>query len=63
VSSVTATISGSWSPNLLAYDYAFKRGNFGSGAVIGVMMMTIGIVTSYAVIRLTNFYSTDFTSS
>ena len=63
LSSVTATISGTWSPNLLAYDYAFKRGNFGSGAVIGVMMMTIGILTAYAVIRFTNFYSTDFTSN
>ena len=63
LSSVTATISGTWSPNLLAYDYAFKRGNFGSGAVIGIMMMTIGILTSYAVIRLTHFYSTDVTTS
>jgi multiple sugar transport system permease protein len=63
LSSVTATISGTWSPNLLAYDYAFKRGNFGAGAVIGILMMTIGILTAYAVIRLTNFYSTDVTTS
>ena len=62
-STVTATISGTWSPNLLAYDYAFKRGNFGAGAVIGVMMMIIGIVTSYAVIRITKFYSTEISSS
>ena len=60
---VTATISATWSPNLLAYDYAFKRGNFGAGAVIGVMMMIIGILTSYAVIRITNFYSTEISSS
>lgn len=61
-SAVTATISSTWSPNLLAYDYAFRRGNFGSGAVIGLMMMTIGIALAYAVIRVTNFYSTDVTS-
>ncbi len=63
MSTVTATISATYSPNLLAYDYAFRRGNFGSGAVIGVMMMLIGVTLAYIVIRATNFYSTETTAS
>ena len=63
MSTVTATISATYSPNLLAYDYAFRRGNFGSGAVIGVMMMIIGVGLAYIVIRATNFYSTETTAS
>jgi len=63
MSTVTATISNRWSPNLLAYQYAFQRGNFGAGAVIGVLMMIIGVGLAYVVIRATNFYSTDVTVS
>lgn len=62
MSSVTATISATWSPNLLAYDYAFRRGNFGSGAVIGVIMMIIGIAIAYVVIKATDFYSTEISA-
>ena len=62
MSTVTATISKTYSPNLLAYDYAFQRGNFGAGAVIGVMMMIIGVGLAYVVIRATNFYSTETTA-
>jgi multiple sugar transport system permease protein len=63
MSTQTATITNLWSPNLLAYDYAFRRGNFGSGAVIGVMMMIIGIALAYIVIKVTNFYSTEISAS
>ncbi|MCE5259888.1 MAG: sugar ABC transporter permease [Chloroflexi bacterium] len=59
MSTVTATISKTYSPNLLAYDYAFKRGNFGAGAVISVMMMIIGVTLAYVVIKSTNFYSIE----
>lgn len=59
MSTVTATISKTYSPNLLAYDYAFKRGNFGGGAVLSVMMMILGVSIAYIVIRVTNFYSID----
>ena len=63
MSSVSATLSGQWSPNQMGYYYAFKLGNFGASAVVSVLMMFIGIVTAYVVIRVTNFYSTDFSSS
>jgi multiple sugar transport system permease protein len=63
MSSVSATLTSQWSPNQMGYYYAFKLGNFGAAAVVSVLMMLIGIVTAYVVIRVTNFYSTDFSSS
>jgi multiple sugar transport system permease protein len=63
MSSVTATISNLWSPNLVSYNWAFGLGNFGASAVVSVLMMVIGIICAYTVIRATNFYSTDATSS
>ena len=63
MSGVTATISNLWSPNLVAYNWAFGLGNFGASAVISVLMMIIGVVLAYAIIRATNFYSTDASAS
>ena len=62
MSGVTATISNLWSPNLVSYNWAFGLGNFGASAVISVMMMIIGILCAYGIIRATNFYSTEQTS-
>jgi multiple sugar transport system permease protein len=59
MSGVTATISNLWSPNLVSYNWAFGLGNFGASAVISVLMMIIGVVLAYSIIRATNFYSTD----
>ena len=63
MSGVSATLSSQWSPNQLGYYYAFRLGNFGASAVVSVMMMIIGIITAYAVIRVTNFYSTEVSST
>ena len=63
MSGVTATISNLWSPNLVAYNWAFGLGNFGASAVISVLMMIIGVVLAYSIIRATNFYSTDASAS
>jgi len=63
MSTVSATLSSQWAPNQLSYYYAFRIGNFGASAVVSVMMMIIGIVTAYAVIRGTGFYSTEYTAS
>ena len=63
MSTVSATLSSQWAPNQLSYYYAFRIGNFGASAVVSVMMMIIGIVTAYAVIRATGFYSTEYTAS
>ncbi len=63
MSSASATISNEWSPNLVSYTWAFGIGNFGASAVVSVLMMLIGIVCAYAVIRATNFYSTEQTNA
>jgi multiple sugar transport system permease protein len=63
MSSVTATIDKLWSPNLVSYNWAFGIGNFGASAVISVLMMILGIVCAYAVIRATNFYSNEMTAN
>jgi len=59
MSSVTATIDKLWSPNLISYNWAFGIGNFGAAAVISVLMIILGIVCAYAIIRATNFYSSE----
>lgn len=52
-----------WSPNQLAYSYAFTIGNFGVSAAISLAMMAIGLVAAIVVIRYTGFYRTDATAS
>jgi multiple sugar transport system permease protein len=59
MSTVTATIDKLWSPNLISYNWAFGIGNFGAAAVISVLMIILGIVCAYAIIRATNFYSSE----
>ncbi len=59
MSSVTATIDKLWSPNLISYNWAFGIGNFGAAAVISVLMIILGIICAYAIIRATNFYSSE----
>jgi multiple sugar transport system permease protein len=61
MSSVTATIDKLWSPNLVSYNWAFGIGNFGASAVISVLMIVLGVACAYAVIRATNFYSSEMT--
>lgn len=52
-----------WSPNQLAYSYAFVIGNFGVSAAISLAMMVIGLVAATLIIRYTGFYQTDATAS
>jgi multiple sugar transport system permease protein len=59
MSTVTATIDKEWSPNLISYNWAFGIGNFGAASVISVLMIILGIICAYAVIRATNFYSSE----
>ncbi len=63
MSTVTATIDKLWSPNLISYNWAFGIGNFGAAAVISVLMMILGIICAYAIIRATNFYSNEMMAS
>jgi multiple sugar transport system permease protein len=54
-----STISPTWSPNQLAYYFAFTYGNFGAAAAISLLMVAIGLVGALAIIRLTGFFRTD----
>ena len=59
MSSVTATIDKLWSPNLVSYNWAFGIGNFGAASVISVLMIILGTACAWAIIRATNFYSSE----
>jgi multiple sugar transport system permease protein len=54
-----ATISPTWSPNELAYTFAFTNGNFGAAAAISLLMVALGLAGALAIIRLTGFFRTD----
>jgi multiple sugar transport system permease protein len=48
-----------WSPNQLAYFFAFEMGNFGAAAALSLLMLLIGLVASYLIIRWTGFFSIE----
>ena len=48
-----------WSPNQLAYSFAFDLGNFGASAALALIMLIIGLGASYLMIRWTGFFKID----
>jgi len=48
-----------WSPNQLAYSFAFEMGNFGAAAALSLLMLLIGLGASYLVIRWTGFFNIE----
>jgi multiple sugar transport system permease protein len=48
-----------WSPNQLAYSFAFEMGNFGAAAALSLLMLIIGLGASYLVIRWTGFFNIE----
>jgi multiple sugar transport system permease protein len=54
-----STISPTWSPNELAYYFAFTEGNFGAAAAISLLMVAIGLAGALLIIRATGFFRTD----
>jgi multiple sugar transport system permease protein len=53
------TISPTWSPNQLAYYFAFTEGNFGAAAAISLLMVALGLGGALLIIRATGFFRTD----
>jgi len=45
-----------WSPNQLAYSFAFDLGNFGAAAALALIMLLIGLGASYLMVRGTGFF-------
>jgi len=48
-----------WSPNQLAYSFAFDLGNFGASAALALIMLIIGLGASYLMVRWTGFFNID----
>ena len=56
---VQANVPPQWAPNQLAYSYAFDVGNFGAAAALSLLMLLIGIVGAYVLIRWTGFFQLE----
>ena len=48
-----------WSPNQLAYSFAFDLGNFGASAALALIMLIIGLGASYLMVRGTGFFTIE----
>ncbi len=53
---IAANVPQQWSPNQLAYSFAFDLGNFGAAAAMSLFMLVIGLGAAYFVIRWTGFF-------
>lgn len=50
------TVSPTWSPNLLSYDFAFNIGNFGIAAAVSVILLLIGLACALVLVFKTRFF-------
>jgi multiple sugar transport system permease protein len=48
-----------WSPNQLAYHFAFEMGNFGAASALSLMLLVIGLGAAYLIIRWTGFFNIE----
>lgn len=53
-----APISPTWSPNQLAFSFAFELGLFGVAAVISLAMLIVGLLAAAIVLRFTDLFRT-----
>jgi multiple sugar transport system permease protein len=56
---VGANVPKVWSPNQLAYNFAFELGNFGAASAVSLLMLVIGLGAAYLVIRWTSFFNIE----
>ena len=56
---VGANVPMVWSPNQLAYNFAFEMGNFGATSALSLLMLVIGLGAAYVVIRWTGFFDIE----
>jgi len=48
-----------WSPNQLAYNFAFEMGNFGAASALSLILLVIGLGAAYFTIRWTGFFNIE----
>jgi multiple sugar transport system permease protein len=56
---IKANVPLVWSPNQLAYSFAFDLGNFGAAAALALVMLIIGLGASYLMVRWTGFFKIE----
>ncbi len=56
---IKANVPLVWSPNQLAYSFAFDLGNFGAAAAMALIMLIIGLGASYLMVRWTGFFKIE----
>jgi multiple sugar transport system permease protein len=56
---VGGNVPAVWSPNQLAYNFAFERGNFGAASALSLLMLAIGLGAAYLIIRWTGFFKIE----
>jgi multiple sugar transport system permease protein len=56
---VGGNVPAVWSPNQLAYNFAFERGNFGAASALSLMLLAIGLGAAYMIIRWTGFFNIE----
>jgi multiple sugar transport system permease protein len=56
---VQANVPPQWAPNQLAYSFAFEVGNFGAAAALSLLMLLIGLIAAYVMIRWTGFFQIE----
>jgi multiple sugar transport system permease protein len=56
---VGANVPAVWSPNQLAYNFAFELGNFGAASALSLILLAIGLGAAYLTIRWTGFFSIE----
>ena len=56
---VGANVPMVWSPNQLAYNFAFEMGNFGATSALSLLMLVIGLGAAYLIILWTGFFNIE----
>jgi multiple sugar transport system permease protein len=56
---VGANVPAVWSPNQLAYNFAFEMGNFGAASALSLLLLAIGLGAAYLIIHWTGFFNIE----
>lgn len=56
---VGGNVPAVWSPNQLAYNFAFEMGNFGAASALSLILLAIGLGAAYLIIRWTGFFNIE----
>nr|WP_323874346.1 hypothetical protein [Streptomyces sp. 3212.3] len=52
-------VSPTWSPNQLAYVYAFQQGDFNGAAAISVFLLVLGLLCAGLLVWRSNMFTLD----